>query len=159
MIELLKNDTFWSAFGAIATGASAVAIYYAALQFRFSAWLRAQEIWNAPEFTKHRGIVFARVGKPVEPWEGDEEVAALDVCRKVDEFARLKRYIGTRRLLNVWGDPLAKAWLLLEPVVVQEREKTGWKEKWIEFERIGRKALERRPDLQRKHQQSKTEQR
>ena len=49
---------------------------------------------------------------------------------------------------KVWGDPLAKAWLVLKPLVREEQEKTGWETKWDGFEKVGAKALSKRPHLQ-----------
>jgi hypothetical protein len=146
MLELIKSDTFWSAVSALATLAGAAAIVFAARQLRFEAWLKAQEIWGS--FIVDRGKVFARLQDLRQPWTPEESVIGLNVCRKVDEFVRLAPYFGERRMLRVWGDPLAKAWVVLEPLVRDERDRTAWQTKWDAFERLGTKVLSDRLHLQ-----------
>jgi hypothetical protein len=150
MIDLIKSDTFWSAVSAVATLIGAGAILFAARQLRFEAWLKAMDIWVAKEFTDARTKLFARLENLQAPSQPDEKELELFVCRRVDEFVRLAPYLGRRRLLSVWGDPLAKAWLLLEARVHDERVACNWPTKWDAFERIGRKALGSRTDLQAK---------
>jgi hypothetical protein len=147
MLELLKSDTFWSALSAIATLAGATGILLAARQLRFEAWLKAQEIWVHNDFTEARGKLFAHVENPPARWEGEDKALALRVCRRIDEFVRLAPYLGRRRMLAVWGDPLAKAWFLLEPLVRDERKAAGWSTKWDAFERLGKEALRAHPLL------------
>lgn len=150
MIELIKSETFWSAVSALATLAGVAAILFAARQLRFEAWLKAMDIWVAKDFTEARRKLFARLENLQAPWQPDDKALGLYVCRRVDEFVRLAPYLGRRRMLSVWGDPLAKAWLVLEPRVIEERQSCGWPTKWDAFERVGRKALNSRPDLQAK---------
>src|SRR5436305_686507 len=139
MIELIKSSTFWSAVGALATLFGVGAILFAARQLRFDAFLKAQDIWVAKEFREARRKIFARLDNLGAPWKPEDKSLALDVCRKLDEFVRLAPYLGRRRMLAVWGDPLAKAWLVLEVRVSEERKTTGWSNKWDAFEKIGRK--------------------
>lgn len=155
MIELIRSETFWSAVSALVTLVGAAAIVYAARQLRFEAWLKAQEIWVANDFTVARGKLFARLDNLRGPWEPEDKALGLTVCRRVDEFVRLAPYVGQRRMLAVWGDPLAKAWVVLEPLVSAERNATGWPTKWDAFEKFGRKALSARPDLQAKRDQAR----
>lgn len=150
MIELMKSDTFWSAVSALATVAGVAAIVYAIRQLRFEAWLKAQEIWVSDDFTEARGKIFKRVDDLSGAWTPDDEAVGLKVCRRVDEFVRLAPYLGKRKMLRVWGDPLAKAWLVLESLVRRERDRTGWPTKWDAFEEFGKKALKARPSLQAK---------
>ena len=114
MFELIKSDTFWSAVSALATLVGAAAILFAARQLRFEAWVKAQDIWVAKDFTVARGKLFARLDNLQAPWESEDKTLGLNVSRRVDEFVRLAPYLGRRRMLAVWGDPLAKAWLVLE---------------------------------------------
>lgn len=150
MLELLKCNTFWSALSAIATLVGAGAIIFAASQLRFEAWLKAQEIWISDEFTVDRGKIFARLSDLQKPWTSEEEAVGLAVCRRLDEFVRLAPYLGQRRMLRVWGNPIAKAWLILEPLVQKERKKSLWLTKWDAFEQLGKKALKNQPDLRAK---------
>jgi hypothetical protein len=155
MLELIKCETFWSAISALATLAGVVAIVFAGRQLRFEAWLKAQEIWGSNDFTVDRGKVFARLDKLQQPWVTDEKALGLNVCRRLDEFARLATYLGERRMLAAWGDPIAKAWVVLDPLVSDERRATAWPTKWDAFERLGKKALSARPHLQAKKDQAR----
>lgn len=147
MLELIQSGTFWSAVSALATLAGVAAILFAARQLRFEAWLKAQEIWVLDDFTADRGKVFVRLDNLSQVWTPEDEALGLKTCRRVDEFVRLAPYLGKRRMLRVWGDPLAKAWLVLEPLVRLERDRTAWPAKWDAFERFGTKALSARPHL------------
>jgi hypothetical protein len=150
VIELLKSDTFWSALGALATLAGVGAILYAAKQLRFDAWVKAQDIWVSEGFTTARREVFARLDNLQAPWSAEEKTKGLNVCRRIDEFVRLAPYLGKRKMLAIWGDPLAKAWLVLEPLVTEERSTTSWPTKWDAFEKFGRKALAMNPQVRAK---------
>lgn len=154
MLEVIQSDTFWSAVSALATLAGAAAIVYAARQLRFEAWLKAQEIWGSDDFIVDRSKVFARLQDLRQPWTPEEKVVGLRVCRKVDEFVRLAPYFGERRMLTVWGNPLATAWVVLDPLVRDERDKTDWQTKWNAFETLGKKALSTQPHLQAKQQEA-----
>jgi hypothetical protein len=147
---LLKSDVFWSAVGALATVVGAIAIFFAISQLRFEAWLKAQEIWTVREFTQARGRVFARLDTGNTEWTEQEEDEALDVCRKMDEFAGLIPYLPKRTALRIWGVPFAKAWLILAPVVERERVKCAWSDKWHAFERLGRSALASHPEARKR---------
>jgi hypothetical protein len=154
----VSPEVFWAAFGAIATAVAAIAavvgsytVYLAFRQFQFDAWLKAQEIWTTKQFTEARGHVFARLDSHAsEEWTKTDELEALEVCRRMDEFARLIPYIRRKTVLRVWGSPFAKAWLVLEPVVKRERDKSEWQEKWQAFEHLGLAALDKYPDVRKK---------
>lgn len=75
---------------------------------------------------------------------------ALDVCRKMDEFAGLIPYLPKRTALRICGVPFAKAWLILAPVVDKARAKCARSDKWHPFERLGRSALASHPEVQAK---------
>ncbi|MGD1156100.1 MAG: hypothetical protein ABSA41_09750 [Terriglobia bacterium] len=147
MLELIKCDTFWSALSALATLAGAGGIVFAARQLRFEAWLKAQEIWGSNDFTEDRRKIFARLDDLQASRAPGDKTLGLNVCRRIDEFVRLAPYLGQRRMLAVWGDTLAKAWVVLEPLVSEERKATAQPTKWDAFERPGRKALSTRPHL------------
>lgn len=157
MLELIKSDTFWSAVSALATVAGAVAIVFAARQLRFEAWVKAQEIWVSDDFTRARGKVFARLDNLESlrgPWTPEDKTIGLNVCRRCDEFVRLAPYLGRRRMLSVWGEPLAKAWVVLEPLVNEER-RVAWPAKWDAFESVGQSALGTRPHLKTKQDEAR----
>jgi hypothetical protein len=139
--DVVKSGTAWTALGAIATTLGAGAIVVAARQLRFQAYLKAQEIWTDVEFTAARGRVLARFDDGRLDWTDGEEVEALNVCRRMDEFARLIPYLPRKTALQVWGVPFARAWFVLRPVVDRERTKCAWPEKWCAFEELGRLAL------------------
>jgi hypothetical protein len=140
-------STFWSALSAIFTGAAVFAIFIARKQLRFNAWLRAQEIFTARDFTEARRRIFARLDNQNQNWTEEEETEALQVCRKMDEFAGLVPYLPKRAVLRIWGVPFAMAWLVLEPVVERERTKCNWSDKWNAFAQLGRLALDSHPKV------------
>jgi len=144
---ILKSELFWTAVGALATVVGSVAILLAVSQLRFEAWLKAQEIWTVPDFTEARGRVFARLDTGNQEWTAEEEAQGGHVCRKMDEFAGLIPYLPRRTAVRIWGIPFAKAWLVLEGVVARERAKCAWPDKWHAFERLGRAALAKHPEV------------
>lgn len=50
----------------------------------------------------------------------------------------------------MWGNPIAKAWLLLEPTVKEEREISHWDEKWAAFQELGEVAVRQNPDVEKR---------
>ena len=109
----------------------------------FQSWLKAQEIWTEKTFREGRAKVFQRLHTRETVWTDADEEHARDVCRKMDEFAHLVPFLGLRRVLDVWDDPLAKGWLVLKGVVARERDSSGWSRKWMAFQDLGEKALEK----------------
>jgi hypothetical protein len=149
MQSLISNPVFWYALTAIFTGIASVGIILASRQLRFQAWLKAQEIWTAPDFTQSRGRVFARLDDKKRDWATEEKADAQQVCRKMDEFAGLIPFLPKQIALRIWGVPFAKAWFVLEPIVNEERTKCGWQDKWHAFERLGTSALRSHPEVRK----------
>jgi hypothetical protein len=147
MLEFIKSDTFWSALTTLATFAGVFAILYAGKQLRFEVWVKAVDIWSSKEFTDHRRAIFRRLDDLQAPWAQEDKDRGLEVCRRIDEFVRLAPYMGQRRMLGVWGDGIAKAWVVLKPLVTEEREATAQPTKWDAFQKLGRKGLGTRPLL------------
>jgi hypothetical protein len=108
---------------------------------RMSAWLKAQEVWTERRFTEGRGKMFMRLRLGPAVWSAQDTEDGKEVCRRLDEFAHLAPFLGQDKVLDVWDDPLAKAWLVLEPVVLAERENSRWQTKWQSFENLGQAAL------------------
>jgi hypothetical protein len=162
MRSLISNAVFWYALTAIFTGIASAGIFHAGRQLRFQAWLKAQEIWTAPEFTESRGRIFARLDDKSrswtkeENWTKEEEEEALQVCRKMDEFAGLIPFLPKRIGLRMWGVPFAKAWFMLERIVEKERAKCGWQDKWHAFNRPGSSALRSHPEARKSTPSSPT---
>ena len=142
--------TAWSAIGAIASVIAAIAagiacfgIFYAARQLRFTAWLRAQEIFVDERFTRARGTVLRRFGKAGAEWTQSDDEDGKTVCRRMDELCRLAPFLKEKKLLEIWCDPLAKSWSVLATRVRAERDLVGWNTKWDAFEDLGMKAQEK----------------
>src|SRR5208337_4151130 len=117
----IEWSTVWSAATALATAVGAGAVIFAWRQLRFNAWLKAQEIWTSQDFTQKRSHIFARLDTGSDEWNEAEEAEALDVCRKMDEFAGLIPFLPRRIAMTNWGVPFAKAWLILGPMVKREQ--------------------------------------
>lgn len=139
-------NTFWTAVGAVATAVGVTAIAFAVRQLRFDAWLKAQEVFTAKEFVDARAAVFAHYDDPANPWPQVGGDAPLMLCRKMNELAHLMPSVG-RSNAEEWADPIGKAWLLLEPTVRMEREKSNWQKKWTAFEDKGKAALKKHPAI------------
>ncbi len=130
---------------AVAALVGAVTVGFVAKQLWFGAWTKAQEIFVDPKFRTAREKVYARIPRDVEvenTWTTDDH----KVCRKMDEIARLARYLGIfglgeRLVLKTWLDPLAKSWIVLHSLVTEERKKTPGYRKWAAFEKLGKRAM------------------
>lgn len=116
---------------------------YVAKDRDFHTWLKAQEVWTQEAFVNGRGKMFVRLDNLRAPWTPDEEKEGKNICRKMDEFAHLAPFLGLKKVLDVWDDPLAKAWIVLQEIVDKEREATKWPEKWKAFSTIGQMALDK----------------
>lgn len=116
---------------------------YVARDRDFHSWLKAQDIWTEEKFVKRRGVIFKRLDNLQAPWSEDETSEAKETCRKMDEFAHLAPFLGVKKVLAVWDDPLAKAWVVLQEIVNKERKDTKWPEKWMGFSTIGQEALDK----------------
>lgn len=118
------------------------ALRHTAQQREFDWWIKALEIWMDADFGEERGRLFRRLQNPNLPWAPPDRNEAMEVIRKMDGFARIVPYLGTEKVLDTFDDPIAKAWIVLEPVVLEERTKNAnWPKKWEAFAQIGREAL------------------
>jgi hypothetical protein len=118
------------------------ALRHTAKQREFEWWLKALDIWMDSKFGESRGRLFGRVQNPSLPWTPSDKDDAIKVIHEMDRFARLIPFLGTEKMLDTFDDPIAKAWIVLESIVMEER--TGianWSKKWDAFEQIGRRAL------------------
>lgn len=139
------SSTFWSALSAIFTGIAAFAIFMAKRQLKFEAWLKAQDLFTEKKFVDARGVVYSLKGRPYNSWSTDETENAMLVCRKMDELAHLIPYLGKKKVLDVWDNPIARTWSILEDFIKYERSpsKANWQQKWFAFENIAKKAINR----------------
>lgn len=131
----------WEMVSALAMVAATVAIVIAIRQFRFEAWLKAEELIRS--FHKDRAIVFSRLPSCTAPWNPKEKEHALEVCRKMNTVAYLLRFLPRREVLEHWDDPFAKAWVVLEKIVIEERKHAHWDKKWRHFQKLGDLALKK----------------
>jgi hypothetical protein len=140
----------WTAVGAVATVIGTIAaiiatigVFYAAKQIRFTGWIEAQKLFTEKDFTQARTEVlkyFPFQGQ-VAPYINDNlKEKALIVCRQMDQLARLGPYLGSKTILDVWGYPLGKAWMILQATVEAER-KQYQPRKWDAFEQLGKLAV------------------
>jgi len=133
---------------AIAALLGAGSLVFVAQQLWFGAWINAQEIFVDEDFVTARGRVYSRIPNAPPLVNGNWTADDYLVCRKMDELARLARYLGffgmgNRLILKVWCDPLAKSWIVLHTLVKEERKKTTGQPKWAAFEKLGKKATRR----------------
>lgn len=146
---LMKDQTFWSAVGALASVAATAGIFFVLHQFKFEAWNKCQEVFTDSDFTDARGRIFSHIKDPDVQWTDEDRKAARRVAGKMDELCRLARFFGRRQMIKVWGDPIATSWILLQWFVQQERTQTGWDDKWEAFVTIGTAAVKKLPTEKR----------
>lgn len=77
------------------------------------------------------------------PWTEEEKAHAMEVSRKMNTVAYLMNFLPRREALEHWDDPLAKAWVVLKPIVLEERKRARWNSKWKHFEVWGDRALKK----------------
>ena len=122
-----------------------IAVY----QLWFNAWVKTQDVFTSACFMQARTAVFAHFDDPVQPWPDPSSDDAKMVCRKMDEMAHLVPFLGQKKVLREWGNPIAKAWLLLKPTVEEECDASHWKEKWRKFAELGDKAVRQNLELKK----------
>lgn len=130
---------------AIAAIIGAGGIVYAVKTFKFNTWLKAQAIYVNNEFYNARKDILSHFGfkapVPSRIGQGDEESAIL-VCQKMDELARLKSYVGKKEIIETWGIPMGKSWMILRETVLAER-KQSHDRKWDAFQRLAEIAIKK----------------
>lgn len=140
--------------GAVAALVGVASVIFVVRQLWFITWTKAQEIFTNKEFTAARKRVYERIPLVEDAkiaWNSEDYL----VCRKMDELASLAPYLGMfgrgeKLVLNTWLDPLAKSWVVLRPLIVEEQKKTqGWP-KWKAFDDLGEKAKDRLDKIIRK---------
>lgn len=141
METIMTPSTFWSAVSAIATLFAALGIFLAARQLRFSAWIKAQEIFTAEPFVAARKLVFSHLATPTEQWPDAHQENALLLCRRMDELCHLAPYLGRRRIIEWWASPLAKSWAAVAWLVERERAQSRDPGKWRAFQQLAEKSL------------------
>ena len=134
----------FTALSAIATAVGAFGIIYALKTFRFNTWLKAQAIYMDKEFCEARKTVlsnfpFDKSNPPTFTAQNRDK--ALLVCRKMDELAHLKSYLGEKKIIKVWGIAMGKSWMILKETVVKDELTHG--KKWIAFQRLAEKAIKK----------------
>jgi hypothetical protein len=110
-----------------------------------AAWVQATAVWTDKDFIEGRRVMLTRVQYlgTAFAWSSRQKEIAMDVCRRMDEFAYLALFLDQKRVLEVWDDPLGKTWAVLQPVVEEERKNVKWESKWSRFEELGSAALEK----------------
>jgi hypothetical protein len=155
-VKLIEHDPlgstteYFAAFGelllVIVLGIGELLAYlhlkHSGTDLTFTASQAALNIWTEKEFRDARGLLFKRLDQENFSMDWDKEAleAAACVCSFMDEFAQVVAFLDEKKVFRVWGDPIAKAWVLLEPYVNQERKVTGWKGKWPAFSKLGPNA-------------------
>jgi len=131
----------WSfTLSVVANIVAVVALIRSFKQFRMDAWLKAEDVFSGSGFIENRARYFSRL-PACKPFTDEERRDALQICVEMNRFCNLLRFIGERRALGLWDDPLAKAWVVLKPIVEEERKQRKWPAKWKEFEVWGERAL------------------
>jgi len=137
----------WEAIGAVASAVGSFGIIIAVIQFRASAWLKAQEIFTNPEFVNARTNLFSIIDSKTKDIQDVSNEDKILICKKMDEIAHLRFAIGPWKTIKTWGNPIAKAWKLLEKFVEDTQGNEHWEDKWKSFSKIGKHAIRRNKKL------------
>jgi hypothetical protein len=129
----------------LATIGALLAIVIATRGLRFDAWNKCQELFTEEKFMAGRKRIFLHLSDTTLNWTKEDLEAAIQVAGNMDKLCRLAGFLGARKLIKVWGNPIGKAWAILQVMVGQERDYTKWLDKWIAFEEIGRRSLDKFP--------------
>ena len=134
----------FNALTAISAAVGSIAFIFAVVQLRFNSWVKAQAIFNEQKFVDARGVILNRYGCDNQEWTDKDKRNALLVCRRMDELARVVPFMRKKTALNAWDDPIGKCWDVLKDLVKEEQNCIcHWREKWMAFENLGKKALAR----------------
>ena len=151
LVASWHTGEIWDVVTALATVAGCWTIWYAGRQLELQAWLRVQELWTNKEFRSGRMKLYKRLEVRNEKWTDPEREEALEVCRKLDEFAALVPYLKRHEALRIFGVPFSSCWLVLKEVVDDERSskpgRANWPEKWKPLERFGNASLKKHSNL------------
>ncbi len=104
----MKWNLIFSSITALSALVGSGAIILAVRQFKFSTWLKAQEIFVDSDFREARGVVLPHYWQKDKLWADDEKKKRELVCARMDELARLVPYIKEKTVLETWGDPMGK---------------------------------------------------
>ena len=150
----MQCNLIFSGITAVCAVVGSSALIIAVRQFKFSTWLKAQEIFVDSDFKEARGVVLLHYWERNKEWTKDDTKKRELVCARMDELARLVPYIKEKTVLETWDDPMGKCWEVLRDFVIQERTKTKWDVKWKAFEVLGGKALARVKDRERRYEET-----
>lgn len=137
----------FTGLGAAAAIIGAGGIIYALKTFKFNTWLKAQAIYMDKEFYEARKTVLAHFegfNKNNPPtFTAQDRDDALLVCRKMDELARLTPYIKKEKIIETWGTPMGKSWIILEKLVDDVRTQDVNLKKWKAFKDMAKEAIKK----------------
>jgi hypothetical protein len=128
--------------GVFAVGAIAIFVVRA---LRTSTFPKAQELYKEEEFVEARRAVLLNYENSRQnslTFNVSDEQAAL-VCCKMDELARMTSYVGEEKMIEEWGAPIGKSWMILDGFVYAARNRDGDENKWIAFQNLAEKAIEK----------------
>ena len=131
----------FTGLGAVAAFIAAVGVWWAARTFKFNTWLKAQEIYTDDKFTESRETILSGYPVVLQNPSEDDKKHALRVCRKMDELAHLKWYVGKKKIIESWGHQMGKSWIILEKFVSDVRTQDGYLKKWKAFEYLAEEAI------------------
>lgn len=121
---------------------------------RVRAWADAHGVFMEEHVHADKKIVFGHYNKGdhFDSWPEADREAGIRLCRVMEEVCYYRSLLGDRLFWSAFGHPVAKAFLMLEPAIFQERkhdhrEKGKWP-KWWRFEEVGRIALRKRAFLE-----------
>jgi hypothetical protein len=97
---------------------------------------------NDEKFRIARRLVYATEGKPVEEWSPEEVAAANQVGPVYSELGFLAKhgFLQRTEFIRHFGGQFVRAYVRLEPFVLQERRRLTSTTQWIYFEWLARES-------------------
>jgi len=144
--QIINNQTFWTAITAIFTALISFSIVIAIIQYNYSVWRKAQNIYTNKKFFIARKKILSYFDIPNNiPLEESElkkvMKEAILVCQRMDELAGLKQFYFKKKIIKYWGIQMGKSCLILENFINDERKHN--KNKWDNFVDIAKKSIKK----------------
>jgi len=89
-----------------------------------------------------RDVVYGLQGKPYGKWSADERDAAARVAIRISQLGFLMRnsYADRKSFLDFWAPWCVRLFIILSPLIADQRVSKNAPDQWIYFEWLARKA-------------------
>ncbi len=145
----------WADIATVVSSLGLVGILLSLRYDKVDAWRHAHDLYMRTATPAMRGAVLKHYddGLAFSYWPKDEQQAGKSLCGILEEVCFFQRAVG-RAFWPTFGHPVGKAYLLLRAAIAEDRQRDGREGKWPKwhcFERIGKKALGKFPEIERNY--------